>query len=298
MASSKKKRIILDRASTVAFSFGQRAFLSGSLERAEKRGEKLAMALFKLDKKHRERTMANLAMAFPDWSSEKVEETALEVYRHFGRVTADVMRTPLRTVEEVNSAEVIGREHLESAYKAGKGVLIVTAHYGNWERFAHWFTVNGYTLNVVARDANQGAVTQKINHIRNLAGAEVLSRGNAARAILGKLKTGDLVGILNDQNNGDCFVPFFGKPCGTAMGPAVLGNRTGAAIVPSYFTRLGPGRYRAEFSAPIDNDAFDRDPERITAHLNTILEDQIRKHPEQWLWLHDRWKSARRAGLF
>lgn len=294
---ASKKRIFLDRASTVAFSFGQRAFMSGSLERAEKRGERLAMVLYKLDKKHRERTKANLALAFPEWTETKREEVSLEVYKHFGRTAAEVMRTPLRTVEEVNSAEVIGRENLEKAHALGKGVLIITAHYGNWERFAHWFTVNGYTLNVVARDANQGKVTERINQIRTQAGAEVMSRGNAARAILSKLKTGDLVGILNDQNNGDCFVPFFGKPCGTAMGPAVMHLRTGAPIIPCYFTRLGPGQYRAEFHEEVRGEDFDRDQERITARINEVLESQIRQHPEQWLWLHDRWKSARKAGL-
>src|SRR5688572_15189710 len=116
---SSKKRIILDRASTVAFNFGQRVFLSGSLAKAERRGEKLAMVLYRLDKKHRERTLSNLKLAFPEWSDQKREETALEVYRHFGRVTADFMRTGLRTKEEVNSVEVHGREHLEKAYAAG-----------------------------------------------------------------------------------------------------------------------------------------------------------------------------------
>jgi KDO2-lipid IV(A) lauroyltransferase len=295
---ASKRRIFLARASTTAFGFGQRIFLSGSLERAERRGEKLAMVLYRLDKKHRRRALANLRMAFPDWDDQRVEETALEVYRHFGRVTADFLRTPLRTPEEVNSAEVYGREHLEAAHALGKGVLIITAHYGNWERFAHWFTVNGYTLNVVARDANQGAVTERVTELRNKAGAAVLSRGNAARAILSKLKSGDLVGILNDQNNGDCFVPFFGKPCGTALGPAVIHLRTGAPLVPSYFTRLGPGRYRADFLPPVLGEDHERDEIKITAHLNEILESVIRQHPEQWLWLHDRWKSARRRGLF
>jgi KDO2-lipid IV(A) lauroyltransferase len=293
-----KKRIFLDRASTAAFGFGQRAFLSGTIEKAERRGEKLAMVLYRLDKKHRMRTQANLRLAFPEWSDEKVHETALEVYRHFGRVTADFMRTPLRTPEEANSAEVVGIENLEHAHALGKGVMIITAHYGNWERFAHWFTVNGYTLNVVARDANQGLVTEKVNALRTQAGAAVLSRGNAARAILGKLKSGDLVGILNDQNNGDCFVPFFGKPCGTALGPAVLHLRTGAPLIPSYFTRLGPGKYQAEFHPPVLGEDFDKDEIRITARLNEILESVIRRHPEQWLWLHDRWKSARLRGLF
>jgi KDO2-lipid IV(A) lauroyltransferase len=294
---ASKKRIFLDRASTAAFGFGQRAFLTSSIAKAERRGEKLAMVLHRLDKKHRLRTRANLRLAFPDWSEPKIEETALEVYRHFGRVTADFMRTPLRTIEEVNSAEVVGKDILDSAHALGKGVMIITAHYGNWERFAHWFSANGYTLNVVARDANQGAVTEKMTAMRQLAGAEVMSRGNAARAILGKLKTGDLVGILNDQNNGDCFVPFFGKPCGTALGPAVLHMRTGAPLVPSYFTRLGPGKYRAEFLEPVLASDFDNDQIKITARLNELLESVIRKHPEQWLWLHDRWKSARQRGM-
>jgi KDO2-lipid IV(A) lauroyltransferase len=294
---ASKKRIILDRASTAAFNFGQKIFLSGNIAQAERRGEKLANVLYRLDKKHRERTKSNLAMAFPEMEPAKREELALEVYRHFGRVTADFMRTPLRTDEEVNSAEVYGREHLEWAHSQGKGVMIITAHYGNWERFAHWFTVNGYTLNVVARGANQGAVTEKMTALRNQAGAEVMGRGNAARAILGKLKSGDLVGILNDQNNGDIFVPFFGKPCGTALGPAVLHLRTGAPLLPCYFTRLGPGKYRADFLEPVLAKDFGSDQERITAGLNLILEGQIRKHPEQWLWLHDRWKSARQRGL-
>ena len=295
---ASKRRVILDRASTAAFNFGQRVFLSGSLERAERRGEKLAMALFRLDKKHRNRTLANLELAFPEWTPEKRLEVAHGVYRHFGRVTADFMRTPLRTDDEVRDAEVIGLEHLKAAKELGKGVLIITAHYGNWERFAHWFHCAGFTLNVVARDANQGMITNKITELRNRAGAEVLSRGNAARAILSKLKTNELVGNQNDQNNGDIFVPFFGKPCGTALGPAVIHLRTGAPLIPSYFTRLGPGKYRAEFHPPVMAEDFGRDQERITIRLNEILESVIRQHPEQWLWLHDRWKSARRRGLF
>lgn len=293
---SSKKRIF-DRASTVAFNFGQRAFMSGSLEKAEKRGEKLGMVLYRLDKKHRERTLSNLKLAFPEWTQEKREETALEVYRHLGRVTADFMRTGLRTEEEVNSVEVYGREHLDKAYALGKGVMIATAHYGNWERLGHWMSLNGYPLFVVARDANQSAVTEKMTHLRNLAGSEVVIRGNAARAIMTKLREGRAVGILSDQNNGDCFVPFFGYPCGTAMGPAVLHLRTGAALLPTYYTWLGPGKYRLDFLEPVSGDDFDRDPERITAELSRILETQIRKYPSQWLWLHDRWKSARRRGL-
>lgn len=293
-----KRKVILNNASNFAFAFGQRAFLKKDIAAAERRGERLALLWYKFDKKHRERTFSNLKMAFPEWTEEQCRATAEGVFRHFGRVTADFMRTPIRTKEEVLSAEVVGREHLEQAYALGKGVLIITAHYGNWERFAHWFNASGYKLNVVARDANQGGVTDKMTALREAAGSTVLSRGNSARLILGRLKSKELVGILNDQNNGDCFVPFFGKPCGTALGPAVLHLRTGAPLIPCYFTRLGPGQYRAEFHEAVTGEDFERDQIKITAHLNEILESVVRKNPEQWLWMHDRWKSARQRGLF
>ncbi len=295
--SSNKKRIILDKASTVAFRFGERVFLSGTIEQAERRGEKLGLMLYRLDKKHRERTHANLKLAYPEWSDEERIKMATEVYRHFGRITADFMRSSLRTVEEINSAEFVGKEHLDPVLAQGKGAIFVTAHYGNWERFVHWSSVNGHSINVVARDANQSAINDRLTAIRNQAGAKVLPRGNAARAILTKLKAGEIIGILCDQNNGDCFVPFFGKPCGTALGPAVLHLRTGAPLVPCFFTRLGPGKYRVDVKEPIIGTEFDKDPIKITARMNEVIEAQIRLHPEQWLWLHDRWKSARRAHM-
>lgn len=291
------RRVILNNTFNFAFAVGQRAFLKRDVAAAERRGERLALLWHRFDKKHRERTYKNLQMAFPEWSTQKVEETGLEVFRHFGRVMGDVMRTPIRTVEEVKDAEVVGMEYLQECHAMGKGVMIITAHYGNWERFAHWFTVNGFTLNVVAREANQGGVNDRILAIRKAAGAEVLNRGNSARAILGKLKQGELVGILNDQNAGDVFVPYFGKPCGTVLGPAVLHLRTGAPLLSCFFTRLGPGKYRAEFLKPILKGGYDGDETKLTTKLNENLEEVVRRHPEQWLWVHDRWKSARQRGL-
>lgn len=294
---AKKNRVIIDAASTVAFRFGLRAFQKGDIAQAERRAERLALVVYRMDRKHRERTISNLAMAFPEWDQDRREATAQEVYRHFGRIAADFMRTGLRTPEEILSAEVTGIEHLERAIAIEKGVLLITAHYGNWERGAHWYHLQGHKLSVVARDANQGIVTEKLTALRLKAGAEVMSRGNSARTILTKLRAKEFVGILNDQNCADCFVPFFGKPCGTVLGPALLHLRTGAPIVQAYFTRLGPGKYHGEFFEPIVIGDFDKDPIRITARLNEVLESVVRKHPEQWLWLHDRWKSARQRGM-
>ena len=224
------------------------------------------------------------------------------------------MRTSARTRESIQAAtEVVGLEHVEAAEAQGKGILFVTGHFGNWEWVGQWFVSTGRKLTVVQRDANQSGMNDRLLKLREAAGLEVMSRGTAARGILVRLKrkeavallidqnAGDVfvsVALLIDQNAGDVFVPFFGKPCGTVTGPAVIGTRTGAAIVPGYAIRLSPGRYRVEFFPQIEATPGEDSDTSIMAAINLNLEAMIRRYPEQWLWMHDRWKSARQAGMF
>jgi KDO2-lipid IV(A) lauroyltransferase len=123
----------------------------------------------------------------------------------------------------------------------------------------------------------------------------VKDKGNAARDVLTALKQGDVVGILPDQNSGDVFAPFFGVPAGTAAGPALFALRTGAPIIPSYTVRQPDDTYLARFFPPIEiKPTGDRsaDAQQIMTEANRILEQVVRQYPEQWLWLHNRWKSA------
>lgn len=295
MASRKE---LEQRAAAILFGMAERSFRRRSEARAERLGERLGLLLFKLDKKHRERTRKNLAMAFPEWPAERVESVAQGVFRHFGRVTADFMRTESRTNEQViASIQAEGMEHFTRALEAGRGVVLVTGHFGNWERMAQYLTAVGLPVSVVARDANQEGVNDRVLKLREKAGVEVLSRGNAARMILSKLKKNTVVGILPDQNAGDIYVPFFGKPCGTVQGPAVLSERTGAAVIAAYCTWEACGRYRIRIGEPLVAEPGFEPIEGMTRAINASLEAAIRRHPEQWLWMHDRWKSARKKGL-
>ncbi|MEA2552605.1 MAG: Kdo2-lipid lauroyltransferase/acyltransferase [Fimbriimonadaceae bacterium] len=295
---SSRTNVLLAKIGTVAFKGAQRAFERRDIVAAERLGEKFARVGFRLDRKHRERAIANIKLAFPEKSDEEARQLALGVFLHFGRVLADFLRSPARSDEEVlASVEEVDLTPYYEANAKGKGVLAVTGHMGNWERLAHWYQAHGWKMSVVARDANDEGLQQQIAKIRGGSGLSMLSRGNSARAILEKLRNKETIGILPDQNSEEAFLPFFGKPCGTVLGPAVLHLRTGAPVVCGFCLRVGPGKYRIEVFEPIQYARGEATPEQVMTDVNAVIEKVIRKYPDQWLWLHDRWKSARKAGL-
>jgi len=293
---SNRQKALVDRFGLYAFGLGQKIFLKQDITVAERRGQFIGDLAFRVLRSRRQRAISNLQLAYPEWSDAKRNEVARGVFRHFGLITADFMRTPLRTKEELlANMEIEGFEHYEAAAAIGKGIIACTAHLGNWERFGHWLIATGRQISVVARDANQGEIQDRVAKIRDLTGVIVLSRGDSARPILVKLKRKEIVGILPDQNSEESFAPFFGKPAGTVLGPAVLHMRTGAVLLPAYCVRVGPGKYRVVLREPIDIDNSMANAEEIMA--NAVLESVIREYPDQWLWLHDRWKSARKRNL-
>lgn len=268
-------------------------------EKAYARGEALGRLLYRLSRKHRRIALANLALAFPEMAEAERRSLAVRVFEHFGQTAVDFMRCSIRTDEEVlATTRCEGLEHVDRALEQGKGAMLITGHLGNWERAAHFMTAKGYKLSVIARDANQSDLNDLVLQLRQAAGVEVIARGNAARPVLTKMRRNELVAILPDQNSWEAFVPFFGKPAGTALGPAVLHRRTGAPLVPLACYVEGPGRLHMVFKEPIAPlEGYDDEDCAIMAAINLALEDFIRVHPEQYLWFHDRWKSARRKGL-
>lgn len=268
--------------------------------KAERWGERLGRVAFRLSRKYRERTLSNLELAFPEKPPAERLAIAVRMFEHFGRGALEFFRVGRRTSESVRRSvvEAEGLEYLEAAHAQGKGVLLIGGHFGDWERAAHYAIAMGYRLTVVARDANQAEITQALAELRAASGVELLARGGAARDILRKLKANELVGILPDQNDDEVFVPFFGKPVGTVLGPGVLHVRTGAPVLPLYMVRLGLERYRLIVEPPLTPDPEAPNPaEGIMRAINRSLEGVVRRHPEQYLWLHDRWKSARKRGL-
>lgn len=264
------------------------------IEKAEARGAQFGRLVMRLDRKHRKRAISNLRMAFPEWDEAKVKLITRQMFEHFGRIGADFSHIPLRSMDRVKEcSQVEGLAHLEEALAMGKGVIAVTGHFGNWEWLGQWMAANGTELAVVARDANQGPIQDLLQSIRESAGTVVLSRGNAARGIFTRLRANKVVGIVPDQNARDIYVPFFGKMCGTAVGPATFHERLGSPVLPVFAVRLGPEKYRIIFK-PIVQPVLGYDViEGMTRAVNNAIEEMIREEPSQWLWMHDRWKNAR-----
>jgi KDO2-lipid IV(A) lauroyltransferase len=207
----------------------------------------------------------------------------------------DFLRTPSR--EELESLlQVEGADHVYDALKTGKGVVFLTAHLGNFEFLPRYIAHTFCPLTVVARAPEDPEFADFVHHLRESGGYRVIYRGSRTlREMLTLLKRNEGVGLLPDQNSGDLFVPFLGVPAGTVAGPASLALHTGATLIPCYCVRQLDNTYRLLFLSPIaptptgDKQA---DTVRIMTAVNFALEEIVREYPDQWLWLHNRWKSA------
>ncbi|MCD6352139.1 MAG: lysophospholipid acyltransferase family protein [Armatimonadetes bacterium] len=198
--------------------------------------------------------------------------------------------------------DVEGAEHLERAAARGRGVIVVTAHYGNWEVLGAVIGLLGHRLAVIARDAPDSPTAQLVNSARRRLGMEVLGRDDL-EAMIGWLREGKVLGILPDQRQvtGGKIMPFMGRPATTALGPAVLALRTGAALVPGFARRTPSGRFQVvffpELELPEDQaEGLSRGEavEALSQLVNNAIADEITRFPDQWLWFHDRWRIGPR----
>lgn len=293
------RREIESRLGAFAFTKAQQFLLNRKPERAEIIGEKLGRAIYRASKKHRYRALSNLELAFPEMGAADRERLARRVFEHFGRVTADFLVSAKRTPEQLESEiRVEGLEHMDRALELGRGVVMITGHFGNWERQAAFASYRGYPVTVVQRDARNSKLNQMVQELREVPGTRVIGRGDAARPIIERLRNNEIIGILPDQNSDEIFVPFFGKAAGTVLGPAVIAERTGSPVIASYCMWEGFGRYRMIVGPElVAEPGYSTKGEGMIRAINASLENIIRAYPEQWLWFHDRWKSARRQGL-
>lgn len=262
-------------------------------------GERLGRRIWQFAKRRRLTGERNLRMAFPAMTAEEAHVTCRRVFENFGRSSADFLIGLDRTKEQIEETTTIeGVEHLDAALAKGKGAILLTAHFGNWERVAAWMVLSGYKLAVIARDADDQGVNALVNQLREGPGTEVISRGKAARASIERLRRNEIVGILPDQNANEVYIPFFGKPAGTVLGPGVLSERTGATVQPVFCHYEGNGRFHIRFLPHVVADeGYTTKGEGMMRAINRLLEDVVREHPDQWLWFHDRWRNARRKGL-
>lgn len=251
-----------------------------------------------VDRRHVAIADENLRHAFPDWDRERRLRTARGVYAHFGEMIVDILWLRGHSRDEVMSRlDVIGREHVDRAMARGKGAIFVTGHLGNWEviGLAHGWTFG--PIAVVARPLDNPALDRRLCAFRAMSGNRVVYKTDALREVMRALHAGGGVAFLIDQNvqeKDGIFVDFFGRPAATTTVAAALAVKTGCALVPAR-AMIGPdGRYRAVYDPPIEwTPSGDKqaDIARITQALTRVIEGWIREHPEQWLWIHRRWKT-------
>ncbi len=241
----------------------------------------------------------NLRMALPELSEPERTRIVRGVFRNLGRLLVEFSRFPKLTRDDIEDlVEYEGLEHYERALAEGRGVLVLTAHVGAWELSSFAHSVYGYPMKFLTRPIDNPLVEDLIARYRTRAGNAVISRTDAVRGVLKALDDKEAVGILVDQNTtrGDgVFADFFGIPAATTPGLAMFALRTGAPVVPGFIRwDEARGRHVLEFQPPeplIRSGDRRADVLANTARFNRIVEDFVRKYPDQWLWIHRRWKT-------
>lgn len=270
-----------------------------SLARAT--GALVARVLLAVTPKLRKTAQFNLRIAFPEWSEEKRTETMRGMTRSLGWMAAEFARMPKYTRENIEDVIVLdGQENFLEGQRRGKGVLFLTAHIGAWELSSYAHALYGYPLRYMARPLDNAPLDALVNRYRGRSGNAPIFKNESARAMLKILKDAGTVGILADQNTmpqEGVFVDFFGTPACTTAGLARVALHTGAAVVPGYAVWDAElGKYRLRFEAPLElvrtGDA-ERDIVENTQRFAKVTEEIIRKYPEQWVWVHARWKTRR-----
>ncbi len=251
-----------------------------------------------LDRRHLAIARDNLARAFPEWDEERVQRAATAVYAHFGAVILDLLWLSRRSRARLLSlVDCEGEERYLEAKAAGRGVLFVSGHFGNWEVHA---VRHGYVhepVGMIARPLDNPALDQRLAEFRRQSGNTIISKWQALMQTMRMLRGGKGVAVLIDQNvqeKDGIFVTFFGRPAATTTVAAAVALKTGCAVVPVRALLRPDGRYRLIYDPPVRCDpSGDRaaDIARITQELTARIETWVRETPEQWLWVHRRWKT-------
>ena len=269
----------------------------GSPEGAEAAGRRFGRLFRSLDRRRREVAERNLALAFPEKRPAEIEALSIAVFEHFGGMAADLLHAVGEPLEALRArVEVTGAETARAAAATGRGLFLLTAHLGNWEYSALLTCAIGLPTTVIARPLDNPLLEAILRRFRERTGNTVVYKTNAAREMLRTLKRGGTVGILADQHTSTAdavVVPFFGRPASTTSIVARLVDRTEALLVPVACVRTGPALYHLAYEPPIDVRSLppeEREPVPLTGRFNLEIERLVRRNPEQWLWLHNRWK--------
>jgi KDO2-lipid IV(A) lauroyltransferase len=259
----------------------------------------VARVLYALLPKLRKTAEVNLRIAFPGWNGAQRKSVIRGMIRNLGWMAAEFARLPKLTKENIDQVVILdGHENFLEGHRRGKGVLYLTGHIGAWELSSFAHALYGYPLHYMARRIDNKRIDALVNGYRCLSGDRPIFKNESARAMLKVLKEAGTVGILADQNTMPeeaMFVDFFGKPASTTTGIARVALHTDAAVVPGYAV-WDPAirKYRLRFEPPVElirTGDSERDVAENTQKFTKVIEDIIRKYPDQWVWIHGRWNT-------
>lgn len=273
-----------------------RGFSAFRLTTALRIGRNLGGLAYTLARRHRAEVLAEMQRSFRGDSLNEAQDRLHRVYKHVAMNYAEVFRWIGGGSEELDGRiKETGIENLEAALARGKGVLVLTAHLGNWDLLGLW-AARRYRLTIISKELRQPGVNRFWMEARREAGLDIVPARRSYRACLGVLKKNGLLGFILDQNalaHEGVFVDFFGKPACTRSGLAFLSAHARAPVVPAFMHRKLDGTHQLEI-LPLLEPPADREPATLlaaTQRYTRIIEDAIRQHPDQWIWMHRRWRT-------
>jgi KDO2-lipid IV(A) lauroyltransferase len=275
--------------------------LIGALPRPLARGTGILIGglVYYLHRRLRRVGMRNLQLAFPQKTRKERRKILRGVYVSLGRLLGEACLFPYYTPADASQVAVYqGFENFEAAEKRGQGVLFLTGHFGGWEVGSFFHSLMGHPMQIVVRPLDNPYVDALVARYRGLHGNTMIGKQEFSRGLIAAMRDNATVGILMDTNMTPpqgVFVDFFGIPACTASGLARVALHTGAAVVPA-FTIWDPvlRKYRVEFDPALDlvrTGDHDADAVANTALFTKVIEEYVRRYPDQWLWVHRRWKT-------
>ena len=253
---------------------------------------------YHLSVKHRLIALSNLRRAYPEKDMEEIARIAKGFYRHLAIVAAEFFELPSITKQNLDKwVEFEGLENLEKALEQKKGVLSIVAHFGNWELMTVALPLGARPMSIVYRPLDNATLDNLTAWMRTKDGNTLIPKGRAGRKITRLLAENRIVGILSDQNVDKyegVFVDFFGSPACTSVGLTVLALRTDAPVLPAFMARMPSGKYKFIIQPPVEitrTDNYESDLLVNTQRFTKLVEDMVRKYPDQWFWIHQRWKT-------
>ena len=249
-------------------------------------------------RRERKKALAHIAMAFPEWSETERRRTIKAMMRHLGMCVFEIGWLPNLTAANRNQFTTFeGLDRVMELIDSGRGVIVISAHCGNWEWLSYATGIYGRPSSVMQRERGDSALNEWITELRAKSGFKTIDRGSpsSAREMLNAIRRGGILGFVMDQNirTDSVKVPFFGHPAPTPIGPARFAIRTESLVSTAFIERGPDGMQHVHYFEPVQCRRGD-DPVAFTARVTREIEEQIRRVPEQWVWFHDRWKERPR----